>query len=154
MTRPLCKSQATRSRSELKRKRGGFLSSRVAALVFLTGVIGCGRSTGIERYDLSGEVSFQGQPVPKGYITFAPDKKAGNQGPGANATIIDGRYETLPGQGTVGGPHVVRIVGNDGVPYEAEPGMTVPVGKPLFPPHEIRVDLPRETATQDFAVVP
>jgi hypothetical protein len=154
MTRPHCNSQAMRGTPGLVRRRGTLLSSPVAVLMLLASVVGCGGSTGIERYDLSGEVSFQGQPVPKGYITFAPDKKAGNQGPGANATIIDGRYETLPGQGTVGGPHVVRIVGNDGVPYEAEPGMTVPVGKPLFPPHEMRVDLPREAATQDFAVVP
>ena len=122
----------------------------LALFVVLLGCVGCG-SDGTARYELAGKITFGGQPVPKGYLRFAPDKEAGNSGPGASATIIDGSYTTLAGQGTVGGPHVVKIVGTDGVPYKNE-GITIPVGRPLFPEYEVRVDLPKQSGTHDFEV--
>jgi hypothetical protein len=108
---------------------------------------GCGR--GERLYHLSGKVTFAGKPVPKGTIVFEPDTSRGNQGSAAFAQIIDGRYDTRSGEGkgTVGGPHLVRILGLDGIPR----GELVN-GSPLFPEYTTTADLPRADATLDFDV--
>jgi hypothetical protein len=122
-----------------------------ALAVAITGSGGCDKK-GVDRFDLKGKVTFRGRPIPKGYLLFAPDGDKGNSGPGAKAGIADGNYETLAGQGTVGGPHVVTIFGADGVPYKMEDGMTNPIGKPLFPTYRAKVDLPKQSGTYDFEV--
>ena len=119
-------------------------------LVFLVPA-GCGSDDGPPRYDLSGTVTHNGQPVPAGYILFAPDTSEGNTGSGAQADIKDGRYQTPPGQGTVGGPHVVTISGFDGQAFQDGPVQN-PSGKPLFANYETRADLPKESATHGFSV--
>jgi hypothetical protein len=121
----------------------------MATILLVSGSNGCGK-TGPERYELAGKVTFRGQPVPKGYILFAPDK--GNSGPGAKAGIINGSYEMMPGQGMVGGPHRVTIVGTDGIPFDQGDGVMNPMGKPLFPEYEVSVDLPKQSGTYDFEV--
>lgn len=85
------------------------------------------------RYELSGQVTFKGQPVPVGTIVFVPDESKGNRGPGTSAGIADGRYRTPLGQGTIGGPHKVRLSGYDGrvQPVLGAPGgQTMPAGPP------------------------
>lgn len=111
-------------------------------------VIGCGKG-GAARYDVSGSVTYEGQPVPVGSIVFEPDGSKGNSGPSGHAQIKDGKYDTTleDGMGTVGGPHVVRIVGLDG-----KPAGELTQGTPLFPAYSTTVDLPKETTTQDFDV--
>jgi hypothetical protein len=106
---------------------------------------GCG---GQKIYHVSGTVTFKGKPVPTGQIVFEPDASAGNAGQAAFAKIKDGRYDTrLEGQGTLGGPHLVRIHGRDGVPRgELLSGM------PLFKDYDTKVDLPKADAKQDFEV--
>lgn len=123
-----------------------------AALAGLSVLSGCGESKGIPRYDLSGEITYDGRPVPGGYISFRPDGKKGNRGPGTSAGIADGHYETDPGEGTVGGPHIAIIHGTDGVPYKTEDGYDIPVGRPLFPKYIIHIDLPKEPAIQVLEV--
>jgi len=113
--------------------------------------VGCGSDDGPPRHELSGTVTYNGQPVPAGYILFAPDTSQGNTGPGAQAEISEGRYHTLPGQGTVGGPHVVTISGFDGVAFQDGP-IQNPSGKRLFATHQVKLDLPKEQTTQNFAV--
>lgn len=114
-------------------------------------LVGCGGQPGVQRYSVSGEVRFDGKPVPNGYLRFSPDKSKGNKGPGASASIVDGRYETMPNRGTVGGPHKVIITGADGVPYKTKSGNMIPIGRPLFPEIEQDVDLPKEDGhVQDF----
>jgi hypothetical protein len=49
--------------------------------------------------------------------------------------------------GTVGGPHLVRILGLDGIPR----GELVN-GSPLFPEYNTTADLPKEDTTLDFEV--
>src|SRR5689334_24564800 len=86
----------------------------VVAHLLLALLAGCG---GQKVYSVSGTVTFQGKPVPTGQIVFEPDASAGNAGQAAFAKIKDGRHDTrLEGQGTLGGPHLVRIHGRDGVP--------------------------------------
>jgi len=119
-----------------------------AALSLLVFTLGCG---GPVPYTVSGKVTFNGKPVPAGYITFAPDGSKGNSGPGGGAPIRDGEYRTEPGKGIVGGPYVVRIVGTEGVPATIQ-GEQVPEGRPLFAPYVTEVDLPHDSTVRDFEV--
>lgn len=115
---------------------------------------GCrGDDAGPARYDVSGAVTYAGQPVPRGTIQFQPDGTKGNSGPAANAEIIDGRYDTLKlGSGTVGGPHIVVIQGFDG---NAKPEEELMLGMPLFSEYTTMADMPKSAgATLDFDVTP
>jgi hypothetical protein len=142
-----------RSRSREPGTQPRWLACRgaVLALVLAAGV-GCGRSQSPPRYDMSGSVSYGGQPVPAGYLTFEPDASKGREGPGAQADIRDGRYQTPRGQGPVGGPHVVTIYGFDGQAFEMGGGRQNPQGMPLFPAYRVEADLPLQAATRDFSV--
>jgi len=111
---------------------------------------GCGGNEGPERYDLSGTVTYQGQPVPRGYIQFTPDSSLSNAGPAGYADIQDGKYDTSKnGKGTVGGPHTVTIEGYDGI---AKPEAELPSGTPLFDEWNTIADLPKEPGAMDFKV--
>lgn len=123
----------------------------LCVLAMIAFSVGCNRTTGPARYEVSGSITYEGKPVPAGSIIFAPDKSKGNDGPGASAEIKDGVYRTRAGQGSVGGPHVATVSGFDGVPYQSGP-MTNPMGKPLFTNVQINLDLPKQTATQDIVV--
>jgi hypothetical protein len=117
----------------------------LASLLF--GLLGCGQNAGPRRYEVSGKVSYRGQPIRVGYINFDPDSSAGNSGPGSMTKIIDGSYRTQPGKGAVGGPHRVWIVGFDGAPADG-----LGDGNPLFKEVLYTVDLPRKPVVQDFDV--
>ena len=125
----------------------------MAAAVSVVGS-GCGRGGGgPRRYTVSGTVTFRGQPVPVGRIDFEPDTEQGNSGPGGTAEIRQGRYTTARGRGVVGGPHVVRITGSDGVPLEvADEGTIDRRGTALFPEYVARADLPHSDSTWDVDV--
>jgi hypothetical protein len=115
------------------------------------GLAGCGGDDGPPRYDVSGEVTFQGKPVPVGRIAFEPDTSQGNTGPAGFAEIHDGHYDTAEtGKGPVGGPHTVVIDGFDGKP--APENQNVETGSPLFFGYRVPMDLPKETTTKDFDV--
>ncbi len=124
----------------------------------LSGVIVCftlgvmalaGCSSGERIYQLSGAITYDGKPVPKGTIVFEPDSTAGNSGGSGFAKIQDGRYDTsiLDGRGVVGGPHLVRIMGLDGVPRGE-----LLNGIPIFQEYSSTADLPKKNGTQDFTV--
>jgi hypothetical protein len=121
-------------------------------LALVLAPVGCGHS-GHTRFELSGTVTYDGQPVPVGYIVFTPDKAAGNPGPGSQADIHDGKYSTPSGLGTIGGPHVVTVFGFDGKSY-VPPGATMPIimGHPLFPSFTVKLNLPKAAGVQDLTV--
>ncbi len=132
--------------------RGQTLGGSWAALALAIVLAGCGSQIdGPPRYRVSGEVTYDGQPVPRGFITFEPDSEKGNSGPGGGAEIKDGRYRTDADMGVIGGPHRVRIIGYDGVPTTVE-GEELADGQPLFPPYETQVDFPKEDTTHDFTI--
>lgn len=106
---------------------------------------GCGGVDGPARYRVSGEVRYEGQLVPAGEIVFRPNTNKGNDGPGSVARIRDGRYETEPGRGVVGGAYVVEIVGFDGVPSPESLD-----GSVLFSPQTEELEFPLATTTRDF----
>lgn len=127
-----------------------FLIPRVLSmrplLLLLCGTLllsGCGTETsGPDRFHVSGKVTFNGQPVKAGTIYFQP-----TTGPAGSAQIVDGAYDTKSGQGVVGGPHQVQISGFDG--NAVNPGE---MGNPVFNPHTIEKDLPKEDTVLDIEV--
>src|SRR5262245_37199905 len=117
------------------------------SLVACVLALGCAKSVP-DACHLSGKVTFNGQPLPRGRIFFLPDTTKGNSGPGGFAEIKDGNYDTRnKGSATPGGPLIVRVDGFDG-------NMTSSnlVGQPLFLSYEVRVEVPRDSATRDFNV--
>lgn len=93
-------------------------------LAISLGIAGCGPS-GPVRFDLEGEVTYQGKPVPAGLIVFNPDTTKGNEGPQGFAHIKQGKYDTRDqGRKVTVGPHEVRIEAFDG-----KPGQELPLGK-------------------------
>src|SRR5262245_33681227 len=98
-------------------KHGRFGPDAAGTLLVMLLLTGC--SSGERTYQLSGAVTYDGKPVPGGHIIFEPDTNAANNGGSGFAKIKDGHYDTtiLDGRGTVGGPHVVRIYGTDGVAH-------------------------------------
>jgi hypothetical protein len=112
--------------------------------LFAVAFAGCGSKPdeGPTRYQVSGQVTFDGKPVPTGTITFVT-----TSGPSGSAQITDGKYDTRTGKGVVGGPHQVMIEGFDGKGTELGA-----VGNPIFNPYRIEADLPQEDTTKDFVV--
>ncbi|WP_153557422.1 hypothetical protein [Roseimaritima sediminicola] len=114
-------------------------------------VVGCGGSD-VDRYQASGTVTYQGNPVPQGTIMFEPDTSKGNSGAAGMAMIVEGRYDTASegGKGISGGPQIVTIQGFDGVdpnPEYAPYGSPIGGGKSYIK----RFDFPEAQAIeQDF----
>nr|WP_235989738.1 hypothetical protein [Bremerella alba] len=119
----------------------------VVSLLLCIGVGGC--NSGDSTVHLTGHVTHDGKPVPRGTITFSPDTQQGNSGHGSKAIIYDGTYTTQESFGLVGGPHMVRIEGFNGVAH----GDNLD-GKLLFKPHEESYDLPMESGEYDFEIPP
>lgn len=122
--------------------------------VVLNFLTGCSSdSDGPARYELKGQVTYNGQPVPFGELIFSPDAAAGNSGPGAVAQIVEGKYQIAREQGVVGGPYVVTVSGFSAAPSQAavpEPGTAAP--QPLFPPLELKKNLPAADGTLDLVL--
>ncbi len=121
------------------------------ALVALGLMAGCGGSGGgdaPERISLSGKVTFNGQPVPAGDLSFAPDREQGNKGPAGVATIEDGVYHTVDGKGPVAGAQVVTINGFE-AGESADPASGPPV---LFSDYQTKVVISPDQSELDFEV--
>lgn len=124
------------------------LLSLCFALCWLTG---CSADNGIQRYQRTGSVTFQGEPVPKGEIIFSPDRSKGGSGPGTTVTFENGTFRTREGQGVVSGPHVVQITGFDGNTGSSTGGeVTHPWGKVLFVERRFPIDFPPEDSEHEF----
>ncbi|QDU75110.1 hypothetical protein Pan97_21320 [Bremerella volcania] len=135
-----------RSLSSTRIFSGGML-----ALAMLM-IAGCGAEKASNVFSVSGNVSYDGKPIPKGNISFAPDASKNNQGPGATAEIKDGKYEMMPGKGISGGPYVLVINGYDGVPVASGEGGMDPNGKVLFESYKMTVDFPHEDTQRDLEI--
>ena len=127
----------------------------LAGAVVLIG--GCG--TGPSRYDVSGTVTYGGEPVPAGRVLFTPDSSRGGSGPAGTATIVDGRYDTAEsGRGHTGGPIIVQVDGYGssspaGAASPADAGEESPSrGEMLFLGHQVSADLPEQDSTFDIDV--
>lgn len=115
------------------------------ALVSAT-LVGCGKGGSDALYEISGSVTFAGQPVPGGRIVFEPDEARGASGMVSIADIANGSYRTRSRRGFGGGPCRVTIHGTDGtIPTEEK-------DTSLFRPWQTTIDLPREACRRDFDV--
>jgi hypothetical protein len=113
------------------------MSSRALAVFGLSAglalvVAGCGGATACR---VSGNVTYNGQPVKMGVISFEPVR---GQAQVHNAAIRDGRYETAE-PGIPPGSYLVRLTAPDlekspPVPANAGPNDYVPPAVPLLPP--------------------
>lgn len=126
------------------------IASLVGCLAVLLITSGCG-SPASASYEVSGTVTYDGKPIPRGNIVFTPDSKAGNTGPGTVAEIKDGKFETPDGKGVVGGKYILLVTGYDGVPVEGGEGMNAN-GSLLCRPHELRKDLSTADSTVDINI--
>lgn len=88
---------------------------------------GCG-SGGLPQADVSGKVTFRGNPIPNVLVSFTPER-----GPGASGkTDAEGNYSlstSKPGDGAVIGQHTVTV-------SQPQQGMILEKGKPprMAPP--------------------
>jgi hypothetical protein len=115
----------------IRRPLAAALAAAVAA------VVGCGGDEKL--YNVSGTVTYNGKPVPKGLIFFDPDPAKGGTGTQGFANITDGRYTTaVNGKGVRGGAYTVRVAGFDG--KEAN---EAPFGQYLFPEYVLPKELPK-----------
>ncbi|MEQ8211572.1 MAG: hypothetical protein RH917_17230 [Lacipirellulaceae bacterium] len=113
--------------------------------IFVVFVLTSGCSDGgIDRHDLHGNVTFKGQPVPYGMISFRPDRKKGGSGPSGFAIIDSGAYDTSgTGKGAVSGPVEVMIEG--AVSKQ-------PMAEELFPIYRTTIEVDEGSAEFDFEV--
>ncbi len=97
------------------------LKKGVLILLLAFALAGCGGGSEIERFPMTGAVTFEGQPVVYGAISFHPDQSQGNSGPVGEAEIVDGHYDTAVagGQSVVGGQLIARITAYPSRPVEA-----------------------------------
>jgi hypothetical protein len=124
--------------------RGSALAGLALGLIFMAG---CGEK-GEKLYQVSGTVTYDGKPIPKGLIFFDPDPSKGTGGMQGFANIQDGKYTTaVEGQGVRGGAYEVRVNGFDG--KEAN---DAPFGQALFPEYRSTAELPKADSTYDLDV--
>jgi hypothetical protein len=116
------------------------------ACVLLAG--GCGKKRE-PTFDVSGKVTFNGKPVPRGQIVFNPDPENGNRSRQSGyAEIQDGAFDTRKsGIKSPAGPVIVRIEGFDG-----KPDGKTQFGNPLFVDYSEKIELPAEHCQRDFDV--
>ena len=78
----------------------------ILAALLLTAISGCGGSD-LEKVEVTGTVTFNGEPIPNGDIMFYP--KPGTEGPVSGAPIKDGKYKADGKGGVPIGEHWVEI---------------------------------------------
>lgn len=110
----------------------------------LIGLAGCTSKPPMAQ--LSGTVTFQGKPVPAGWISFTPEAGVGTV---RVCQIKDGVYDSST-EGETGifpGKNLVKIAGFDGkkIPMWGQ-------GKQIFNPVDDVVEISAGTSTRDFVI--
>jgi len=124
----------------------------LSSLFWITSFYGCQPSVKKpEMFAISGKVTFNGNPVPRGEIFFQPDADAGNSGPASTAIIEDSKYSIDRTRGILGGAYTIRISG-----FEAPGGQRAVLpeefGAPLFKEYAIKQELSKGTTELNFDV--
>jgi hypothetical protein len=114
----------------------------VAVLVALPMITGCG-AKGPRRYAVAGTITFRGQPVPFGYISFEPNSSKANKGPASGATIENGHFQLDSSKGVLGGHYIIAVDGKDGIPATID-GEYSKTGNFLFPSYKTEKEFPNE----------
>jgi hypothetical protein len=117
------------------------------AVVFALAVGCTSCSSKPEMAQLSGKVTFQGKPIPAGWISFTPEA---GKGAVRVCQIKDGVYDSSTGGDPAGihpGKNLVKIAGFDGkvVPLWGQ-------GKQIFNPIDDTFDVPLGSSTKDWVI--
>jgi len=112
---------------------------------------GCGNATPTPKYEVTGTVTYLGEPVPSGLVKFEPDTESGGVGPGAYAPIKNGTFQTE--QDLCAGPMKVTVCGMDGVLKEVvKYGETVKEETRIFDDYVTEVVIEEHDMVIDFEV--
>ena len=113
-------------------------------VLLLALTVGC--SSKPEMAHVSGKVTFQGKPVPAGWISFTPESGKGSV---RMCYIKDGVYDSSkePDPGIHPGKNMVKIAGFDGnkMPYWVQ-------GKQIFNMVDETFDVPAGSTTKDWGI--
>jgi len=123
----------------------------IACALLMAASAGCGGETGPRRYRVQGTVTYDGQPLQFGRISFVPDAAKGTKGPPGYALVREGRYDTdaVDGKGAVPGAIRVLITGYDlSAPEEEEALPNLFTDHPI----EITIEPSRGAIVRDFVV--
>ncbi len=118
-------------------------------LTILSVILVAGCSAKPQLSQLSGKVTFKGEPVPAGYISFTPDVAKGGLGQIKVMQIKDGVYDSAKESepGINPGAYLIKIAGFNG---KKEPKFGQ--GKQIFNPVDDEFTVPSGTTTKDFVV--
>jgi hypothetical protein len=102
-------------------------------------VTGCG-GDGLDRYPVSGTVTFDGKPVEFGAIFFEPTMSAGAIAPTVYLPVRDGKYDAGD-KGPVKGKYTVTVGGMDESRNKVDSDGITHTPQ-LFPDYKFEVDIP------------
>jgi hypothetical protein len=123
----------------------------VAPLLFAF-LSGCG-GEGFPRHQISGKVTYQGQPVEYGAIVFEPEASIGKIAPTGQARIENGAFKTDSTESPTTGAYKVRVTGFDKSKMKANPAPGEIIDTPeLFPEHVLQVEIPPPGGRLDIEV--
>jgi hypothetical protein len=115
---------------------GRRVPGRMVLCLAVLGLAGCG---GGSRVPVTGSVSFNGEPVDNGSISFiAADAAAGGEAVNAGGDIKDGKYSIAADRGPKPGKYKVEIYWNKKtgrtVPTPGDAAVPMPETKQTLPP--------------------
>jgi hypothetical protein len=105
---------------------------------------GCG-DTGTKLYHISGEITYDGKPVPEGVIYFTPNSSTGKLETQGLAFILNGKYNTTNGRGVSAGSISVVISGSQHLAGKEE--VTA-----LFEDYIEEFEMPNQNTVKNFDV--
>lgn len=119
---------------------------RLSVLLLLLVIVGCDSKPKLT--EISGTVTFKGQPIPAGDVSFTPEVSVSG-GQLQMYMVKDGKYDSAqtPGSGLLPGKYKVRINGYD--------GKQIPnfySGKQIFNAVEEQIEITAGKMTKDFVV--
>jgi hypothetical protein len=122
----------------------GLMRRLLGGVALLALAAGCSPEPKVAQ--LSGKVTFKGQPVPAGYISFTPEAGVGTV---RVCQIKDGVYDSskeVPA-GIFPGKNLIRIGGFDGkkIPMWGQ-------GKQIFNPIDDTMEVALGSSTKDFVI--
>jgi len=115
--------------------------TRFLAILLVAAFIGCGEADPLGRMEISGTVTFNGQPLNDGSISFEPMEGATTS---SGAVVSQGKYAIQRSEGLPPGKYRVTVNA-----IKPGTGMTLPEGK--FPGEEVGTP-PEELIPPDWNV--
>ncbi|UUO04593.1 hypothetical protein M4951_14465 [Blastopirellula sp. J2-11] len=126
-----------------------FVSIPIAVIALMGS--GCSQREDSHGTIVTGEVSFQGDPVPAGIVKLEPDASRGGRGRAYYAEISNGRYATE--EFVPSGPMLLTITGYDGVEVgDSTEGLHFKMGTSLFLPYHTKEEIHESNAQLDFEI--